>query len=245
MPSCREIDPLVTPYIDGEATSAERAIVDAHLVACPRCRHWTALETAARETLRARLCRPCAPEALRARCLAAAASSGHARIRARRISLTSLSMAAVLVLLLGGVLTYSLTGLSPTVLAAQLTLDHVACFTFHDADRPVDPRESEEQFARDHGWRVHLPQAATAGLQLVGVRRCYCAEGQTAHVMYRLQGRPISLYVIPDADHSRASTDVFGHDAVIWSKQGTTYVLLGKEPRIALERLAATLSGDL
>jgi anti-sigma factor RsiW len=245
MPSCREVDPLFTPYIDGEATAAERAIVDAHLLACPRCRHWAALESAARQTLRARLCRPAAPEQLRARCLAAAAQSGIHRIRTRRISFTTLSMAAVLVLLLGGVLMYSLTGLSPTVLAAQLTLDHVACFALHDADQTVDARVSEDQFARDYGWRIRLPQAAAAGLQLVGVRRCYCGEGQTAHVMYRFQGRPVSLYVIPNADRSRASTDVFGHDAVIWSKQGTTYVLLGKEPRIALEELAATLSKEL
>jgi len=73
MPSCREFDALVTPYIDGEATAAERAVVESHLAACPPCRHRAAAETAARETLRARLCRPCAPDQLRARCLAAAA----------------------------------------------------------------------------------------------------------------------------------------------------------------------------
>ena len=46
MPSCREIDPLFAPYIDGEATADQRAIVDAHLVACPKCRHHTALQSA-------------------------------------------------------------------------------------------------------------------------------------------------------------------------------------------------------
>ena len=43
-------------------------------------------------------------------------------------------MAAALVLVVGGVLLYSLTGLSPTVLAAQLTLDHVKCFAVRQAD---------------------------------------------------------------------------------------------------------------
>ena len=52
MPSCREIDPLVTPYIDGEATAAERAAVDAHLSACPPCRQRAEAETSARDTLR-------------------------------------------------------------------------------------------------------------------------------------------------------------------------------------------------
>jgi anti-sigma factor RsiW len=73
------------------------------------------------------------------------------------------------------------------------------------------------------------------------MRRCYCGEGAAAHAMYRLDGRPVSLYVIPDASRDRASTDVFGHDAVIWSKGNITYVLLGKEPRASLEALAVAM----
>jgi anti-sigma factor RsiW len=233
MPSCREIDPLFAPYIDGEATADQRAIVDAHLKACPKCRHQTALQSVVRESVRTKLCRPCAPEGLRTRCRAAA--------HARRLTFRSLSLAAALVLVVGGVLLYVLTGLSPAVLAAQLTLDHVKCFAVHDADTPVDVRVSEEQYAREYGATVHLPRAAIAGLQLVGMRRCFCGEGVAAHAMYRLHGRPVSLYVIPDASRERASTDVFGHDAVIWSKGNVTYVLLGKEPRAALEGLAAQM----
>jgi anti-sigma factor RsiW len=245
MASCRDIDPLVTPYVDGVASTAERALVDTHLQACPPCRHRTALETAARETLRARLCRPCAPDQLRARCLKAAAESGITRIRASRISLTSLSIAVVAILLVGGVLTYSLTGLSPTVLAAQLTLDHVKCFAVHDAKTPVDARASEQRFAREYGWEIQLPQVAGAGLQLVGVRRCYCGDGPAAHVMYRLNGRPISLYMLRDVSRTRASTDVFGHDARIWSNNGRTYVLLGREPEAVMDQLTNTINKAL
>ena len=234
MPSCREIDPLFAPYIDGEATADQRAMVDAHLKACPKCRHQTALQSVVRESVRTKLCRPCAPEELRTRCRAAA----HAR---RPHPHVARSFAAALVFVVGGVLLYILTGLSPAVLAAQLTLDHVKCFAVHDSDTPVDVRASEEQYTRDYGTAVHLPRAAIAGLQLVGMRRCFCGEGVAAHAMYRLHGRPVSLYVIPDASRERASTDVFGHDAVIWSKGSATYVLLGKEPRAALESLAAEM----
>ena len=222
MPSCREIDPLFAPYIDGEATADQRAIVDAHLRACPKCRHQTALQAAVRDTVR--------DEAVSALCARGAAGAlsrrGAHRASGRSASpdprLASLSMAAALVLVVGGVLLYSLTGLSPTVLAAQLTLDHVKCFAVHDADAPVDARASEEQYARDYGGDDSVCRAPTiAGLQLVGMRRCFCGEGAAAHAMYRLNGRPVSLYVIPDASATRASTDVFGHDAVIWSKQGT------------------------
>lgn len=242
MPSCRAVEPLVTPYVDGEASPAERAVVDAHLAGCPPCRHRAGAETAARNTVRSRLCRPCAPEQLRARCRAAA----YARaVGMPRVTFTSLSIAAALVLLVGGVLLYTLTGLSPTVLAAQLTIDHVKCFAVHDADAPVDARVSEEQYARDYGQKIRLPQVAAAGLQLVGVRRCYCGDGAAAHAMYRLNGRPISLYMMPDASRARASADVFGHDAVIWTNQNTTYVLLGREAPDALAKLATEIDRGL
>jgi anti-sigma factor RsiW len=244
MPSCREIDPLFAPYIDGEATADQRAIVDAHLQACPKCRHHTALQSAVRETVRTKLCRPSAPDALRTRCRAAA-RAGKGPFGTARSTLASLSLAAALLIVVGGVLLYSLTGLSPAVLAAQLTLDHVKCFAVHDADAPVDVRASEEQYARDYGARVQLPRAAIGGLQLVGMRRCFCGEGAAAHAMYRLHGRPVSLYVIPDAGRERASADVFGHDAVIWSKGNVTYVLLGREPRETLEALAAEMEAAL
>ena len=79
--------------------------------------------------------------------------------------------------------------------------------------------------------------AMGGGLGLVNLRRCYCGEGAAAHAMYRLNGAAVSLYIIPDADRSRASAGAFGHDAVIWAKDGTTYVLLSSEPRATLETL--------
>lgn len=247
MPSCREIDPLFAPYIDGEATPDQREIVDAHLRACPKCRHHTALQSAVRETVRTKLCRPCAPEELRTRCRAAARArwSIMGPFATTRSRLASLSMAAALLLLVGGVLLYALTRLSPTVLAAQLTLDHVKCFAVHETTVPVDAATTEQEYARAYGSGVHLPRPAIAGLQLVAMRRCFCGEGAAAHAMYRLDGRPVSLYIIPDATRDRASTEVFGHDAVIWSKGNVTYVLLSQEPRETLERLAREMERSL
>jgi anti-sigma factor RsiW len=242
MPSCREIDPLFAAYVDGEATADERAAVDAHLKACPKCRHQTALQAIVRDTVKEKLGRPCAPDALRQRCRRAA-RTGTLPFGIPR-STFSISMAAALTMLLGGVLLYSLTGFSPTVLAAQLTLDHVKCFAVDSADAPIDARASEEQYERDYGRRVQLPRADIAGLELVGLRRCFCGEGPAAHAMYRLQGRPLSLYVIPDAYRDRAATDVFGHDALIWSRENTTYVLVGKEPRATLDAVAAAMEGS-
>lgn len=235
MASCREIDPLFAPFIDGAATPAEKAAVEAHLRACPKCRHQTALQAAARDSIRTKLCRPCAPDALRTRCRAAARTGSFGIPR----TLISASIAAVLTLVVGGVLLYALTGVSPTVLAAQLTLDHLTCFAVHESQAPVDAAASEANYAREYGTEVHVPRVSMAGLNLVGLRRCYCAKGAAAHAMYRLDGEPVSLYMIPDADGASASADVFGHDAVIWSGVGLTYVLVSRAPRERLEQLKA------
>ena len=53
MENCRSIDGLVTAYVDGEGTAAERAAVGAHLAACPPCRQLAAVEDAARRVVRA------------------------------------------------------------------------------------------------------------------------------------------------------------------------------------------------
>ena len=242
MPSCREIDPLFAAYVDGEATTDQRAAVDAHLRACPKCRHQTALQAIVRDTMRTNAPRACAPEQLRARCRAAAHTG---LFGLRRTTLASWSLAAAVAIVAGGVLLWALTRLSPTVLAAQLTLDHVKCFAIDADDTPVDPRAGEEDYARRYDQRITLPRASVPGLQLVDLRRCYCAEGAAAHAMYTLDGRPVSLYIIADASRGPAVAEVFGYDAVIWSQDNGTYVLVGREPRATLERLAAAMGASL
>jgi anti-sigma factor RsiW len=236
-PACRQFDALVTPYIDGEVTAAERAVVEAHLSKCPPCRRRAAAEAAVRETVRTRLCRPCAPEHLRDRCLAASRT---------RLSPQTFFFAASVFIVGGGVLMYGLTRLSPTVLAAQLMLDHAKCFAVDRPTTAVDTVETERQFERRHGWSVHLPRPMVASLQLVGIRQCFCAQGgATAHAMYRFEGRPVSLYILPEVNREPASADVFGHDAVIWSRNGNTYVLLGQEPDSAMRKLAEDFNRGL
>jgi hypothetical protein len=53
------------------------------------------------------------------------------------------------------------------------------------------------------------------------------------------------LYVLHDTTRPPASTEAFGHDAVMWSKDGSTYVLLGRESTAVLEHLAADLNEGL
>src|SRR5476651_2033091 len=100
MPSCRDIDPLITPYVDGEIAASARAMVDTHLSACPPCRQRAEAEAAARQALRARGCQPCAPAQLLNRCRKTTTPLGRMTCT---YSTTSLSIFAAAVLMAGGV----------------------------------------------------------------------------------------------------------------------------------------------
>src|SRR5260221_1019049 len=71
MRSCQDLDPLVTPFIDGELPDTDRRAVDDHLRVCAPCHSRVAAEQAVQELLRQRradLCGALAPGALRTRC---------------------------------------------------------------------------------------------------------------------------------------------------------------------------------
>src|SRR5438552_4996112 len=150
MKDCTQLDPLVTPYVDGELAVADRQAVDQHLRACPPCRARVAAEYTIRDLILAK--KPAlesarAPADLRARCAAfgklpaghpnAGAALGTPAARATlapppkrpwRTRLAPLALAAVLVALVGGTFVYQLTDQSARVLAAELTADHLKCF---------------------------------------------------------------------------------------------------------------------
>jgi RNA polymerase sigma factor (sigma-70 family) len=159
-------------------------------------------------------------------------------------ALVETAIAAVLVLALAGMLVHGLTAWSSAALATQIALDHAKCFTLFGGAGAVDVRATEVGLGRRYGWQIRLPEGVgPKGLVLVGARRCLYAQGSIAHLMYRVQGRPVSLFVLPGTVRPSAMVSALGHEAVIWSSAGKTFVLLGREPRVELERMAAYLGG--
>jgi anti-sigma factor (TIGR02949 family) len=67
---CKDLESLVTPYVDGEVTPEQCAAIEAHLAACPDCRRAAEAESGARAVVRR--CRGSlrapAPASLHARC---------------------------------------------------------------------------------------------------------------------------------------------------------------------------------
>ncbi len=263
MPDCASIDRLITPFVDNELTGAERLTLERHLAACWPCRSRVFAERATRRTLaeaRASLSAARAPEALAAKCRSLAqtigqpATSGRAdrvgrgawpAVWARRAA--PLALAATLVIIVGGAFVYQLTSRSTRVLAAELAADHVKCFAVNAVLRTRhDASSVERALSSGFGWNVHLPaQPERAGLELVGSRPCLYGEGKVAHIMYRHNGHPVSLFMLPKGQRPERLLAVLGHEAAIWSVGDRTFVLIAREARSEVQRMAAFVHAAL
>lgn len=262
--TCEKIDSFVTPYIDGEITAVDRVIVEAHLRACPSCHSRVGAERVVREALRVRrsaLKRERAPADLRTRCsltaLAPVADSDRPASAAAEQpfrapggawrTLRPLALAASLVLVVGGAFVYELTDRSAQVLAAELTADHLKCFAVNRVlGTHQEAAAVEGSIASSFGTALRLPeQPERAGLELVGERPCLYGQGRVAHIMYRHHGEPVSVFMLPGTVRSEQIVDVMGHEAAIWSVGGRTFVLIAREPRNEVERIASFVHASL
>jgi anti-sigma factor RsiW len=271
MSDCRSIDSLVTPYIDGELADADRRDLENHLGKCPPCYSRVAAERAIRETLCARrreLVANAAPPALRAACQrlcghqslvaghqspvvsrqspVASRESNESTRAAWKTHLVPIALAASLVIVVGAAVVYQLTEMSATVLAAELTADHVKCFTLNAALGTRRTPTAVEAAMLGFGWKVHLPDnPAQVGLELVGSRTCLDGQGTIAHLMYKHDGHPLSVFMLPKSTRAERLIGVLGHEAKMWCAGGRTFVLVSSEPRHEVEQLAQFVQTSL
>lgn len=186
-----------------------------------------------------------APLGLRARCASAIPAGPEAVASPRRSRLLPLAAAAVLFFGTGGAV-YATRGTN-TSLAAQLTLDHLKCFAlFGQSAAPADAQALAATLRARYEWYIKVPAgSADQHLLLVGGRRCFSLDGRVAHILYRHEGHALSLFLVPDSARPDARLAVIGHQAVIWSRRGTTFVVVAREPASNLDRVANYLQRAL
>lgn len=242
MSDCRNLEPMLAPYVDGEAEPQTRTAIDQHLDVCPPCRDRVAAERAAREVVLARRqgLRGCATENLRRRCqaqraLAQAPGNQPSRPRFSRRAFVPLSMAASLLLVVG---TIFFLGLNRGVelLAAQLAVDHVKCHWFADHHARPDPILLSQEWKRERGWPVKVPASTPKyDLELIGMRRCGSTEGPNAHILYKWHDTELSLYVMntasPRATEQARLVTKAGQETIIWNDEGRTYAVVASGTR--------------
>jgi len=236
MSECRRTIDRLPSYVDGLLPADEHADVDHHLNACPPCRHLAALEQGGHAVLRqqsAQLRSESLPPGLRSRCEALARE--HAAAKSPRVgalltnwrSMVPTFLGAIFLVFFASALLSIATRRSDAVLAAQLTADHSKCFLMSAASSPADARDVERMLAQRFGWSIHVPPSSPAdGVELIGARRCLYADGLIPHVMYRVNGQDLSLYVLNGVTRKATDLVTLGHRSQIWTRNAKTYVLV-------------------
>ena len=249
MKSCHDVDLIMTAYVDKEVEAAEAAEVDAHLAMCPPCRGRASSEGVARQVLHARATTLVerAPSGLKARCIAATASASPQDERAggragaprqRMAGWVPLSMAATVLLAVGAVFILGQNKQLEAAFAAQLAIDHDRCFThLEDVVPGFDEERAEGVLAEALGIDATVPPES-ADFELLDVRQCLYDEGAMAHVLCEWRGERVSLFVVPGRSDREQILEIVGHDAVIWSRGGHTYVLVAGQGPVEISRVA-------
>jgi anti-sigma factor RsiW len=262
--NCREVEEKLAAYVDGTTRSMD---VAAHLDTCDACRASAHAQTVARTVLKARAAQlsPIAPPGLRTHVVANI--SGESTIsRPQDLTtsrpqdlktfpvlgwtgrLSAFAAAAMVVLTLGAILLPVATVRSTALLAAQLALDHLKCFTIDgDADgQPIPKAVAEATLQQDFDLSVTIPESVPSErLELMAVRRCLYGDGRAAHLMYRLNGEPVSLFIIPGLTRPAAEMSLFGHDQAVWAQGDRTYMLVARGgSRNDLARVASYLRNE-
>lgn len=251
--NCHEVQDRLAAYVDGEAL-ADRAAIAAHLDTCAACRALAHVQGTARAVLKARAMQlaPVAPPGLRTRVAAnlgrptsAPVDPGELRWAGR---LSAFAAAAIVVLALGAVLLPVVTIRSTVVLAAQLALDHLKCFTIEgDADgEPMSKAAAEAALKQEYDLTVAVPASIPEEhFALMAVRRCLYGDGRAAHLMYRFGDEAVSLFVVPGLSRPAAEFSLFGHDQVVWTEGDRTYMLVARAGlRSDLARVASHLRNE-
>jgi anti-sigma factor RsiW len=249
MANCREIEPKLAEYVEGEQPATERAAVDAHLHSCPPCRSRATGERVAHELICSRRdsLRGSAPGRLHERCAAQRATGSPPAAMLSRQPWVRFSVAASVVLASALFLVFG-WGSSVETYAAQLSADHLKCFQF-----PPDEASAPDAAMLGHTWQVSngwglklSPPSAPPieGLTLLGVRRCSSSRGRVAHLLYRWHGDPLSVYVLNHRFDRRADAgqdhDVnrLGEHAIVWTEHDRTYAVVGDRRLPDLQRIA-------
>lgn len=117
--------------------------------------------------------------------------------------------------------------------------------------RTRDRSEARSWLQDRVSFAVEVPRLPAA--RISGARLCFLGGRRGAVVEYRVDGSPVSYYVMPtDGERSpREEADAFrsearsGYHVVAWRQAGMTHALVGALPRTRLSELAHACSDQL
>ena len=199
---CREFEPWLQAFVDGELDVETMTAAQAHVSSCPECHGQVDGERRFRALLRQQP-QDMAPPELRARLLRLA------RLTRRRAAMRlwlGIPAAAALVLVVALLMTRGLApGPAAPTLVDTLVDKHLA---YAQIEGPAEFTSSEPgavaAWLRDRvGMRVPVPDYSHAGIRLVGARISENDEQKIAYLLYEKGHMLMSVFMLPDSAQAR------------------------------------------
>lgn len=262
---CSDVERSVDPYLDREFDDRERAEIDVHLSACPRCRALVERQARLRAALRAKLREALggdapggrAPPALRSRIEEALARH---RMPFWRRALSPVPIASLAACVAGILLVLWLDpfghGGSPLVEDAirkhhrELPLE----VTFADPDSGIPG-----WFAGKLDFNPAPPRFRAAGVQVLGARLSHIGAWPAAYIRYQLPRGQAGLFIVDDPDgrfdatgrevkigaHKVRIAAARGYNVAVWRQDEIVYSLVSDLDEDQLFQLVQTAQADV
>lgn len=187
---CRDLEPLLQAYVDGEFEAADQAELEAHLAGCTKCRAIVAQELKFHEQLRAAAATVRAPEALRAR-IEQGLKHEHRWATVRKIVRPEVVAALAAC---AGFLAY----FSSQRFLEPLLKDAVSN---HAHNLPVEVQGDEQHVQRWFAGKVdfNVPLPHLHQVKMLGGRLSHVSDRAAAYVVYEgPKAHRVSLFVFDD-----------------------------------------------
>lgn len=266
--TCDDVEPLLSPCVDGELVEDDSSSVKAHVARCDKCRQ-RLLELQTLKTSLAAAGRTVAlPEDLEARLHDDLHRAARPQ-RAMKVGLIAASVAAIA--FVGATLSTTMStmstssgtsrGTSAGAASASTSASAsvvAAALQRHRADLPVDvaspdPRSVQEFLAQRLGHRLRVPRLETFGFGLQGGRVVDVEDRQAAQLMYAGgYGQRLSVVAVPDPDgvlaakllegSATTASAAEGLSVRVLTNNGAVYTLVGDVDEQRLERVSHELT---
>ena len=96
----------------------------------------------------------------------------------------------------------------------------------------------------EYGLDMLVPASADREqLDLVDVRFCEHDGSSMAHLLYEVEGQPVSYFLVPGARQAERSLEVMGLQTRLWSNDAAACVLVGREDAAVMDKVVTYMQG--
>jgi len=230
--------------VDGEATPAELAQLEAHLASCPTCRAELAAKRNLSAAIRQQATRYAAPAGLMEKWKAIPSLPVPAEPPAQTAELLTFrtrtrpapprwlglaaSIALAMVFSAGGMHLIDRQTVQTDVLADEIVSSHIRSL---EASHLYDVQSTDQHtvkpwFAGRLSFSPPVKELAEQGFPLLGGRLDYLGRRQVAALVYRHGGHIINLFIWPDADATAGVSPgpaEQGYNTLRWTQEGMAF----------------------